>query len=346
MDPITLSLLIGAGLQGAGSIFGAFADQEAADTNFAINQLNRRDRNRERQESIDFANRMLADQRLGATNAAGDRTRFVEGVGWVTEPGSRTQELLDYFYGQELPERRSQFSRGAERSRAESDVADQLLKQFNNIQRDNPADIEAMLYEASTRGIRDATNDAMESAMRSALRSGTSNAGAIASKIAEAGQKQRGYAAKDARMQATDYVDDRFNARRGSASQLYNLFASRAGQDIGMSLDPSVSEGGANALLSQFAALAQQGSGLGANAFNQRGGSLTPVDPNYSIANLFASLGNTVSGVGDRIGAGQERDQTNELLKSFISGGGRIDLGSGGIFDTIASRSRYSGGVF
>lgn len=346
MDPITLSLLIGGGLQGLSSVFGAFAQNDANQTNFAINQLNRRDRNRERQEAMRFAEQIMADQKLGATNAAGDRSYFKEGVGWVTEPGSRTQELLDYFYGTELPERRSQFNRGAERSRTESDVADQYLDELLRIERDDPAAIEAQLFEAATRGIGDATNDAMEAAMRSAIRSGNSNAGRIAAQISEAGAKQRGYAAKDAKLQAGDYVEDRFNSRRGAASQLYNLFASRAGQDIGMSLDPSAQESGANALLSQFAALAQQGSGIGANAVNKQGGSLAPVDPNYGFANMFASLGNTVSGVGDRLGSMQERNANTDLLRQFITGGGALDLSRGGIFDSIASRVARTGGTF
>lgn len=346
MDPLSLSLLIGGGLQGIGSIFGAFSENEASNNNMLIALMNKRARDREREEGIRYADEIRDEQKLGATNAAGDRTYFKPGVGWVTEPGARTEELMDYFYGQELPERRAQFSRGAERSRTESDVADLYLDELLNVQRDNPADIEAILYEAGTRGVGEATNEAMESAMRSAIRGGSSNIGKIAGKINEAGTKQRGNVAKDAKLQALDYVDDKFNAKRGAASSLYNLFASRAGSDIGMSLDPSASESGANALLSQFSSLAQQGSGIGANAIGKQGGSLAPVAPNNGLANMFMSLGNTVSGVGDRLGAIGERNEMNDLLRSFISGGGEFNLGRGGIFDTIGSRTRLDAGAF
>lgn len=341
MDPLTIAMLGGTALS---SIFGGLAEDSASKQNWAINQQNRRDRNRERSEGMAYADKIRAEQQLGGTNAAGDRSYFKPGVGWVTELSGRSQGLQDYFYGNELPERRAQFERGATRSRAEDDQANQLLAEFQGIQRDNPADIEAMLYEAATRGIGENTNDALESALRQALRAGSSNSGDIAAKINAAGAKQRGNAAKDAKLQSLDYVDDRYNSRRGASSQLYNLFASRAGRDIGSSLDPSQNEAGANALLGQFAGLSGQGNGIGASAIAKPGGSLDYVEPNNGLANAIGGVAASAGAAGDRMGSMAQRDSTNQLLRDYITGGGQLSLNSGGMFDAIGSRTRTGGG--
>lgn len=344
MDPTAL-------ISGGGSILSAIlaaqAEHEKNQNDWAINWYNARQRDKERGEGMDYAEKLRGEQKLGGTNAAGDRTYYKEGVGWVTDPSSRTQQLLDYFYGNELPARRSQFERGDERSRVDDDMATQLLTELQGLQRDNPADIENMLYEASTRGIGEQTNDTTEAALRSAFRRGATNTGDIAGKISAAGAKQRGNAAKDAKLQALDYVDDRYNSRRDQLSQLYNLFASRSGRDIGSSHDPSSNEGGANALLGQFAGMAQQGNAAGASAISRPGGTLDRVDADNSLANMFGGISAGFQGIGDRISADKSRTEMNDLLKSYISGGGQLNLNQGGLFNTIADRVRMgNGGVF
>ncbi|MBU2051501.1 MAG: hypothetical protein KKH61_21330 [Gammaproteobacteria bacterium] len=341
MDPITIAMLGGTALS---SIFGGMAESSANKTNWAINQLNRQDRNRERNENIAYADKLDQDSKRGGYNAAGDRTYYDPVKGWVTDLGARNQGLQDYFYGTELPERRAQFRRGTDRSRAEDDQANQLLEEFQGVQRENPADIEAMLYEASTRGIGENTNDALESALRQALRSGSSNAGDIAAKINEAGAKQRGYAAKDAKLQSMDYVEDRYDKDRTDASQLYNLFASRAGQDVGTSYDPSSDMAGANALLGQFTGLSGQSNGIGANARGQQGGSLNFVNADNGLANAIGGVTAAVGGAGDRMDGINQRNSTNALLQQYITNGGQFDMSSGGIFNDLAGRVRTTGG--
>lgn len=343
MDP---TALIGGGASILSAILAAQAEHEKVQNDWLVNWYNTRHRDQERQDAIRYADELRGEQKLGGTNAAGDRTYYKEGVGWVTDLGSRNQDLLNYFYGNELPARRSQFERGDSRSRADDDMATQMLQELQGVERDNPTDVENMLYEASTRGIGDQVNDATETALRSAFRRGATNTGDIAGKIAKAGAGQRSSAAKDAKLQALDFVDDRYNSRRNQLSQLYNLFAGRAGRDIGSSYDPSSDESGANALLGQFAGLASQGNATGANAVSKQGGTLGTVDADNSLANMFGGAGAGITGIGDRLSADRSRNDMSELLKSYISGGGRIDLGQGGLFDTIAQRSRIGGGTF
>lgn len=343
MDPISIAALGGTALS---SIFGALSENQASALNWAINQANRRDQNKWRQEAMDYAKQIRGEEQLGSTNAAGDRTYFKPGVGWVTELGGRNRALLNQFYGVELPERQSQFARGAERSRTESDVADQLLKQFQGVTRGDPRVIESMLYEASTRGIDDATRDATGAAVSRAMRSGSSNVGKLMDKISQAAMKQRSNAGKDARIQAMDYTDQKYNQERNALTQLYNLFASRAGQDIGMSYDPSGAERSANAQLTTNMQNAQQGASIGANAVGQQGGLYAPYQANNALGNMFGGVGAAFGGYADRSSAAASRDETNDLLRSFITHGGTYDLGAGGIGagGSIADRVRTLGG--
>lgn len=343
MDPLTIAALGGTALS---SIFGAMSENQASNLNWAINEANRRDQNKWRQEGMDYAKQIRGEEQLGSTNAAGDRTYFKPGVGWVTDLGGRNRQLLQHFYGTELPERQSQFARGAERSRAESDIANQLLQQFQQIRKESPRDIEDMLYEAATRGISDSTRDATGAAVSRAMRSGSSNIGKIVDRINQAASKQRANAGKDARIQALDYADQKYNSQRGAASQLYNLFASRAGQDIGMSYDPSGQETAANAMTAQNMQNAQQGNSIGANAIARNGGLFQPFEANNALANAFGGVGAAFGGAGANMNAQKGRDETNELLKSYISAGGQLNLGTGGIASggSVADRVRILGG--
>jgi hypothetical protein len=342
MDPITIAAL---GSTALSSIFGGLSENQASNINWAINEANRRDQNKWRQQGMDYAENIRGEQKLGSTNAAGDRTYFKPGVGWVTELGSRNRELLNYFFGTELPERRSQFARGAQRSRTESDVADQLLRQFQSVMKENPRDAEQMLFEAATRGINENTAAAMGSAMTAGLRSGSSNVGRIAGEIQRAAGKTMANAGKDARLQALDYVGQKYNQQRGAASQLYNLFASRAGQDIGSSYDPTGREAAANAQTGQMASLAAQGNSIGASAIGRNGGLYQPFEANNAIGNALGGVGASLGGAGANMQAQQGRDETNELLKQYISNGGNINLAAGGLgAPTIADRVRMMGG--
>jgi hypothetical protein len=341
MDPLTLIM---GGSSILSSILGAGAESDKNKNDWLINYYNQNQRDKERQQGMQYADKIRGEQKLGATDATGNHTHYVEGQGWVTDLGGKNQELLNQFYGNELPEKQSQFRRDATRSRAEDDQATQTLAEYNNVQRDNPTDIENMLLEASNRGISDNTNSAIETAMREALRSGSSNAGNIAAKINAAASKQRGSAARDAKLQASDYADSRYNTRRGQLSQLYQLFAGRAGQPLNPSFDPSSGPSNANALLSQFAGASQQGNGLGANAVARQGGSLAPVEADNSLANMFGGIGASFQGMGDRAQASQSNTDMSDLLKHYITMGGQINLGNGGLFDTIAQRSRYGFG--
>lgn len=341
MDPFTLiGGLLGAGGSIAGSLFGAGAEQDAWEWQNYINERNLSAQKKARQEAIDYAEKIRGDQKLGATDALGNRTYFKEGKGWLSELSPEQQALYDYFFGQELPERRSQFKRQAESSRTNYDQAQQLLDQFKRVQRSTPMETENLLYSTASRGIQDATRDATETAMRQATRTGNSNISDIASGIAREAMKQRSNARQDAKIQAADYERGQYNDQRNVLAQLYQMFLGDSNQPLNPSYDPSGLPQQANALMQMFSQQANQGNQMGFQAAMQPAPQAQAPGVNYSSANAAAGIGGALSSLGERLGGMNQKANNNALMKQFLTGGGQTNFGNGGIFGTIASRNR------
>lgn len=343
MDPMTIAALISGGSGVLSSIMGGSADSSNNATDLYIAQMNKQEQDQARQEAINFATKQQDDQKLGQTNAQGDHSYFKPGVGWVTDLSSKDQGLLNYYYSQELPQQQSQVQRNADASRSQSDEANQLLQQFQRESKLNPKDIENQLYLKATEGIGDNTRDAEESALRSALRSGSSNVGKIAAAIAKTGSDARGRAALDSSLQANDYVDNKYNSDRSNLDQLYASFADRAAKPIGSSIDPSSITQPANSQANIASNQAQQGNSQVLNAMEQPVGTMPMQTPDYGAANAIGGIGSSLSGIANAYGTQQNNDATNELLKSYITGGGQLNLGQGGLFGAIADRVRTTG---
>jgi hypothetical protein len=340
-----LGALLGAGGSIGAALIGANAQSQANQWNWAANMENVRRQDKWRREAQEHADRTIKDQKLGGTDALGNRTYFKEGVGWVTELDPRQQELYDYFFNQELPSRRAQFERADTRSYADDRMANSLLAEFSRVYRENPREVEAMLYEVASRGIGDATRESTETATRQALRTGNSNVNELVSAIARQGMEARRNAAQDAKLQARDYADERYAAQRGGLAQLYRMFAAQAAQPLGASYDPSGIPGEANAMRGQMVSAAAQGNSQGFNAAQMRGGLYNPIEPDLSTANAVGAIGSSLAGLGDRVGSYNQLQDNNALLKSFLSSGGQIDIPGGGIYATMAQRLKAGGGI-
>lgn len=342
--------LIGAALGAGGSIIGglmgAEASADAQALNWAINLYNNRQRRKERQESMDYAEELRNEGKLGATDAQGTRTFFKEGEGWVTELGAQPQRLLDHFLGQELPERQEQFKRKASNSREADDIAGALFDEFRRTRRGDVGEAEAQLYEKSSRGIDDAQRASMETAMRSALQTGSSNAGKIAADISRAGMEASGNARKDAALQARDYVDSKYDKDRSGKANLLNMFLQQAGADIGMSYDPSGDVRGATSLMSQFSGGDDAANQMGAAALNKTTGSMDYIEPDYGGANAAVTIGNSIAGLGNRAGSYFDQQNNNKLLEQFLTQGGQLNFGQGGIFGAMTDRVKPNSGWF
>lgn len=339
--------LLAAGIGAAGSIASGFMGAQAQEDNMLwnwyINQENQRQRRKEITEARDYAEGIRDEQKLGATDALGNTSRFVEGKGWVSTLSPEQQRLYDHFFKQELPERQAQFARGADRSRATSDQADALLGEFQRVTKQSPKEAEALLYSIASRGIGEGARDASETAMRQGMRTGNSNIADIIGSIGQQTMKARGDARVNSAVQAKDHTNSQFAQERGSLAQLFQMFAGKADQPLGASYDPSGIPQSANSLMNVFSNQAQQGNSMGAQAMQMQGLRLNELPVNDGWANAIGGAGAAISGLGDRIGAMGDKNDMNALLRQYISQGGQIDFGGGGIMASMTDRVRANG---
>lgn len=347
MDPFSLiGALAGAGGGIASALLGGDAADQAAAWNYAINERNLRAQKKQQQNAIDYADKIRGEQHLGATDALGNTTKFVPGKGWVSTLSPEQQKLYDYFFKQELPERRAQFQRGAEASRNNDDVARGLLAEFRRIQRETPMDAANQLYYSSTRGASDANREMMEAAMRQAARTGNSNVAGIMAQMGRQSMDQRAAARQNADIQAEDYVNDKYNSARSGLANLYQMFLAQAGKPLDPSFDPTGIPQNANSLMNVLSNQAQQGNSMGFNSRSVPAPQMANIEPNNAWANAAGAIGSSLSGLGTRLGGLNQQASNNALMQQFLTGGGQLDFGSGGIFGRSADRLRLGQGNF
>lgn len=344
MDPFSIiGALAGAGGGIASAILGGQSADEAAAWNYAIAQMNIDAQKKQQQGAIDYANKIRDEQHLGATDALGNSTKFVPGQGWVSTLAPDQQALYDYFFKQELPEKRSQFDRQADSSRNNSDVANSLLDQFTRVRKDTPMEASNKLYLAATRGASQGERSTAEAALRQATRTGNSNIANIIGALGKASMENRGNARLNADIQGRDYVNDQYNAERGGLAQLYQAFLQQANAPLSASYDPTGLPQDANKLMSMFSNQASQGNSMGFNAASQPAPQMDYVQPNNAWAGAAGSIGQTLSGLGTRLGGMRQQDNMNDLLRQYITQGGQLSMN--GIMPRMTERVRAGGGI-
>lgn len=309
-----LAAMIGAGGSIAGGLIGAGAQQEAADMNWQINLLNYYQRQQERRDRIREAQQTRADQRLGATDAFGNRTKFVEGKGWVTELSDQDQLLADLQRQEQLktlqndlPLRRAQLMRNDSRQREEEQIAEGLREKFR---RDIGVDPEA-LKRTMMGNISQALNreyDSLENeAMRKAMRTGASNSGQILADLARDRIKTIASSIAGVPMQAYQMASDMSAKEQGNNANMYNMMATRAGQMPGVSYRPENVQGDANNLMKYFANMSMNGDNNVQKALAQPGGTLDYVRPNTGYGDAIAGGANALSAALERMYAANNR---------------------------------------
>lgn len=308
MDPFTIAGLIGGGLSGLGALFGGSSESKAIRANNA------------------FQREAYEDAKKGATDARGTRTYFDEELGWITEYGPTDQYLEDYRMSTELPALQRQFLESARMSGEQFSTADALLDEFRRIERQDPAQIEQLLLAAASEGIGEGTRDATETAMRSILRTGSTGGSNILRDIAQGGQEALSKAGIQAKLQALDYADSKYKADRADTTNLFNSFLSGGRA----SLHPTTS--------------ANTSPTVGVVGSDQA--AVPRIQADTGMANALGGVGAAIGGIGNIFGAQQQRQQTNDLLASFLNAGGGFNMGTGGIFGSVNDRMRNTGSSF
>lgn len=323
-----LPALIGAAATIGSGLIGASAADKAAAYNYQVDLLNYYQREQERRDTVAAASRnerrtdkQIAESKLGSTDAQGNRTRFVPGQGWVSELAPDQKDLQDLYQDEELaqltqdlPKKREILNANVARQRGEGGQAQGLLEAFQRITRDDPREIENQLNNASNRGITQGFDSALGDAMRASIRTGASNSGKVAASIGSERAKALENAFMNNKINSRGMVNDEFESKRSNAANLYNMFATRASSMPDVSYAPRNIEGMAGQ--QQAGAMGatqnaqQMGGAAGAaliNAFAKQGGSMSPIEPNYGMANTVAQGGQALSGAFEMLAADRAR---------------------------------------
>lgn len=306
--------LLGAFASIAAGGLGAMASNNAAAYNYNSDVLNYNQREQERFDTINQARRQEADSKLGSTDAAGNRTYFVPGRGWVVELANGQQQLQDLYQREELaqlsndlPKKRDILNSNVSRQGREDAMASALMDAFQRVQYTDPREFENQLNNASTRGITQGFDSALQDAMQSAVRTGASNAGRVAADIGKARASALQDAFMNNKINAKGQAADTFSREQGNASNLYNMYASRASAMPDVGYNPRNIEGMTGQQQAGAMSSANGASGALINAFAKQGGSMPRIEPNYGMANAVASGGSALSSAFDAISADRQR---------------------------------------
>lgn len=309
MDPISLALA-------GGSLVNSVIQGNAA------HNLNRAiaARNLASQETAAFnqnmlANRMLQQQEAGSTDARGNVTRYIPGVGWVTTPSEMTRRLTGASDQEELNRltvdaalRRRGMQANEARRGDEGAYADETLAELRQPDQYDENRIFNVLRQRNREGLARGFDDESRSAGRQALRSRSSNAGNIFAALAE--RRGEAYRRADAGAKAdaigmSESLKGQRDARLGNK---YNMFASRASNFDDTQFAPNALGGQLAAVLASRQNTAPQAYGMAINAAGAAP-QMQPVKPNFT--NSFA-----LGGLADLLGAMNENNSSKSDSRS------------------------------
>lgn len=320
-----IGALAGAGASLAGGIMGANAQSDAAAYNYYVNMMNYYLRERERRDRINEAERSRGETKLGATDAQGNRTHFVEGRGWVVDlsPESKTmqdvqnQEQMNVL-SEDLPRRREQSRQNYARQQREAYTADGLLQQFYEVMKQSPSEEQALTYGQAAKGINQAFDASQAAAMKSAIRTGASNSGRILADLASARADKLANAAVSSRLQALNNVDQRYNQERAQLAGLYQQFAGDARQNPDVNYAPQNTAGASNQTMNSFLSLMQGANNQVIGAKGQKGGEWDYIEPQMGAANAVSQFGMGLMGALNQAEGSSNQSSAQKALMDYI----------------------------
>lgn len=289
--------MIGGAFGAVGSIVGASiaadAQKYTANTNFAIALYNLYARERERTQARYEAQRIEQKQNLGYQTAAGVKTRFVPGVGWVEEEPAIMSAIRGREQGEQMqrlavdaPMRRQQLQANQIQQIRERDRASALFDQMKRQPGVTPSEIEHLLLGAQSQASNRAFDETANIAARQALRTNT-NPRSVMADIGRARSQEQAGMAGAARLQGLQLAPQIEEAQQKADANMYNLLATRASAMPEVSFSPTP-------LDSSVAQTARASAATGDAALKaamMEGGRMPFVPPNYGAANLAGAVG-------------------------------------------------------
>ena len=306
-----ISGLAGAGTSLAGGIMNAEEAEETRQMNWAVAVMNYQQRERERAEAIAMALKQRKEQQLGTTDIRGVRTHFIPGRGWVVEgtpevmamqKAQDAEQMLKLTH--DLPMRRKMMDRNYARSFGEEALADTYMRKLNNRYALPDDAYAADLYESQARGLREASADAGNRLFQNVSRTGGNVRAYQSTADAITGNANKAYAdaALKSKLLSRGAGEREAQTRDNSLANLYNLFASRAGQlpDVGYKPENIDTQG---TLAAGQAGMLNTGA-LATNMFAKKGGELDYLSPNMGYGNAIAGAGSALASAFRGMGAG------------------------------------------
>ncbi len=333
MDPMTAMAIAQGGSSIFSSIMGRGADNSAARNQAQLMQMQVNETANQNALRNYYMNRAYSDQKLGSTNAMGDRVSFVPGVGEVVTLSDGSRTLLNASNDEQLkrltvdsPMARSMAQRNYTRTGTENAAADETLRQLMSGPTTSKSDLEAMFRTRMRKDAGEGFDQVQNNSARTALRTGTDNSKSTA-KIA----KQRGEAyaniGNEAALQATSAYDTMEGNRVNRGSSLYNLLASRAAGNPNTTFTPFDTSGINADLSAQQGRTTQVGQNMGFAPMGNFNGVSAP-GPNYADANMWNGIGAGVEGIGTALSTYYKNRQNGNSNSGYSDKGWANFLGA------------------
>lgn len=337
---MVLPALLGAAATIGGGILGANAQNQAAAYNYNMDLLNYYQRERERTESIRRAEEQERDVKLGTTDASGNKTHFIEGVGWVTDLSDDQRALQEAYQREEMAQfgdldhKRNILESNVQRQGRENLQGDALFDAFQRIERGDSRDVENLMNQASVRGISTGYDELMQAFSQNALRTGASNSGKMLNELASGKARELERAFMDNKINAKGQAAQQYDAERGNMANLYNMFASRASAMPDVAYNPRNIDG----MSSQMQGMNMQRDGQSQaaliNAFAKKGGSMPRIalDTYMGAANAVTSGGNQLAAALGKAGAAGQRNNAFSQYEQYAKMDPSLYRSNSGVF--------------
>ena len=347
-----LGPLIGAGASIAGGLIGANASSEAANMNWQINMLNYYQREKERREAKRLTDELRSEQKKGGTDAAGNRTYFDPVRGWVTELSDDQQELFDLqqmeqqnVLEQDLPLKRAQLQRQADRQVQEDSLADGAMLRFLNQRHVLEDDVTGALENAAARGNSRIYDEIARQTSTAGLNRGTPYLSDVMDNVGQSAADSLASTMAQAKLQGMGTAQAKNDSARSNNLNIYNLLASRASAPLNTPYQPQNITGAAQSAGGQYPGLAQSGNSAAVQAAMKQGGTLDYVQPDMGLANAISSGGAALGSAFGAMGESQNRNANNQMLMDYLmANSGGMNMNQGGIYAAMAARMRPGGG--
>lgn len=233
---VTWEAAIPAGATIVSGLLGYSAAQDAEQRNADIARFNQAQSIADNRLQRMIAERIRQETQLGSTDVYGTRTRFIPGMGWVTEAAPGQQSIADAAQraqqfdvaGREAT--RQELAREAtDAARSENRLAEEMLRRVRQRDRPDRREVEQELIAQGEAGRNAQARDIARGVNRSLVRQGnTSNVGDIISARAQASEEAARSARAQARSTSRDIVRQEGAEDTARGTQLYQALRNRA----------------------------------------------------------------------------------------------------------------------